>query len=170
MPDPDSKIRRQSQSSSLRPSELSISFSETDEILNPDLDGTLVTWEDYEKMRCQLAHVCTGFGSIGPGFFDDSLDAHTTKDPDYWIVDDQYNDQDKFVFANVQRRPKINSEWIQQVAAMLASNDSWAVSVGFDDGFFVVYADRIVAGGEMFRGCSTLQSLVDAARITDTWD
>ena len=81
-----------------------------------------------------------------------------------------YNDDDKFMYVAVESRPGFTVDWIQEVAKMLESTDGWAVSVGFDDGFCIVYTDRVVVGGEMFRGCTSAADVVSAAHETDTWD
>ena len=145
-------------------------FSETDLIYNLDADGRDICRDEYDDMRGRPALVCSQFGSVKALLvYDSSEEEGTPYYPLYHIVDDHYSN-DKFVYVGIEYESGFTTEWIQEVARMLASTDGWAVSVGFDDGFCIVYADRVVVGGDMFRSCSSLHEVVSSAHETDTWD
>ncbi len=55
--------------------------------------------------------------------------------------------------------------WLSELMSALRDHDGWGISVGVDKGHMLLFSDRIMVTGEVFKDCHSLDSVVLAARL-----
>lgn len=96
-----------------------------------------------------------------------SLDDWTSgdRDPiDYFVIDDQYNDE-RYVYVEVVRPAAFTEAWLRDLMRTLARQPGWGAGlVSFRKGYVLVFADRIIVTGKPFAKCRDLTDVVRQGR------
>jgi hypothetical protein len=127
----------------------------------------LFTTKDFYDFRNHVLRVLRRFGSAGPiGEADLSIEAddepsfskETVKDPDFFVVDDIYNDHDRL--SIVECNPAhINADLINSLSEMMRNFPGWWVSFSLGDSGLFVSSEAVLLGGRRFWDCRSVQEL-----------
>jgi hypothetical protein len=126
----------------------------------------LFTSKDFYNFRNHVLRVLRRFGSAGPmgeadlfieaddeGFFKE-----TVEDPDFFMVDDIYNDYDRL--STVECNPDhINADLINSLREMTRNFPGWWVSFSLGDSGLFVSSEAVLLGGRRFWDCNSEQEL-----------
>ena len=148
----------------------------TDErIPNPAPGGNLA-WQEYQTARNVLLRCCLRFGTVGPMLecpitdaaeppFEDWAVATPSCDCDYYLIDDQWNDE-KYIYIEFCRAAAFTQQWVEAIARTLVSLPGWGVGLGasFQGGYVLIFEGRIMVTGPSFAGCCDLPSVVKAGQ------
>ena len=84
-----------------------------------------------------------------------SFDPAVVQEPDFFVVDDMYNEHDKI--SPVECSPaKIDAVVVESLAAMMRSFPGWRVHFALGDSGLVVSADAVLVGGRRFWDCGSI--------------
>jgi hypothetical protein len=126
----------------------------------------LFTRKDFYNFRNHVLRVLRRFGSAGPmgeadlyiEADDESFFKETVEDPDFFVVDDIYNDYDRL--STVECNPDlINADLINSLNEMTRNFPGWWVSFSLGDSGLFVSSAAVLLGGRRFWGCNSLQEL-----------
>jgi len=150
---------------------LAVEHFRTKRIPNPSPSGEL-PWGLYQTVRNCLVRTCRRHGPTGPlGEFPLETDSHDISDWGrgddkhmYWIVDDQYNDE-MYLYLEFVDASACSPQWLQDVTAALRSFPGWGIGVnGLPKGYLLIFANRLLVKGPLFRGCRDAANVIDAIR------
>lgn len=106
--------------------------------------------ERFWKIRDWLRIATAWHGIVGP---DD--EPPRRKHVDYWLVEDQYNDE-RYHFMEVHTPAAATPGWLADVVRVLAAYPGWGVGVtGLHRSFLLIFGDRLLVKGAAFRRCAT---------------
>jgi hypothetical protein len=138
----------------------------------PDVDygqPALITWKDFYNFRNHVLRVLRRFGSAGPiGEADLSIETgdepsfsdETVNDPDFFVVDDMYNDHDRL--SIVECNPShITADLISSLSEMTRDFPGWWVSFSLGDSGLFVTSKTVLLGGRRFWDCRSAQEIGD---------
>ena len=137
-----------------------------------------VTCRKFYGVRNDSLAVLRRYGSVGPiGEFslekdceplelgDPALGA-TASDPMFFVVDDWYNERDRF--HRVEAEPHaIQRGLIGAVMAMLKENGGWEVYFALTEGGLLVSEDKVEFEGAGFEGCLSLGDIEDRCVVAN---
>jgi hypothetical protein len=148
-----------------------IEYYSTDRI--PDPDGN-ATGLDFHETRNAIVRACRRHGPTGPfGVLDldradgkrDLFDIWERGDPDavYYVVDDQYNSE-RYQYVECDA-DYLTDAWILDLMASLVNTPSWGVGICcIPMAYVLIFADRIMVTGEIFKNVNDLATLTERAR------
>ncbi len=135
-----------------------------------------VTWQQYYGTRNLLVDVCRRHGTTGPlgrlTITDEEEEGDDWEFGDddcrYFIINDMYNTEDRYVYMELIDSTAVTRGWLDDVCAMLADTGGWAVGVHIvEDGYMLIFADRLMVTGPRFAGCQTVDDAVRSLQRTD---
>lgn len=86
-------------------------------------------------------------------------------DPDYFILDDQLNDE-RYVYVEVQKKRAMTARWIADVEAALRQMPGWGVCLtGMPNAYAIVFPRLLLVTGAQLKSTRDLNSTV--ARMAD---
>lgn len=126
----------------------------------------LFTSKDFYNFRNHVLRVLRLFGSAGPmGEADLSIEAgdegffkETVEDPDFFVVDDIYNDHDRLSIVECDPA-HINSGLINSLTEMTGNFPGWWVSFSLGDSGLFISSEAVLLGGRRFWDCKSVQEL-----------
>jgi hypothetical protein len=126
----------------------------------------LFTNKDFYNFRNHVLRVLRRFGSAGPmGEADLSIEAddegffkETVEDPDFFVVDDIYNDHDRLSIVECDPA-HINAGLINSLTEMTRNFPGWWVSFSLGDSGLFVSSGAVLLGGRRFWDCNSVQEL-----------
>jgi len=131
-----------------------------------------VTCREFYGVRNELLAVLRNYGSVGPmGEFLLEGDCDflqkgeaglgpTESDPTFFVVDDWYNEKDRF--HRVEAEPQaIRPGLLRDVMAFLRLREGWEVYFAVVKGGLLVSADAVQYEGNGFEGCESLEDVED---------
>lgn len=152
---------------------ISVEHYKADRIPNYAPSGC-VTFHEYHTVRNAMVQVMRAHGSVGPlGIlplgkpdFDLVLDWESgDTDPTYYILDDQMNDTELYLYMYFCDNAGCTDAWLSDVAAELAKFDNWGIGVnGLEDGYALIFSNRLLVTGAMFKHCFDSASITYAIR------
>jgi hypothetical protein len=153
--------------------DLQIIHYDEDRIPNPLPGG--VSWRLYHTVRNAVVRACRTHGPTGPrgclptGAPDwDKAEAKWGKgdrDPVFWVVDDQYNEKEAYLYLEILRPRSFSKEWLADVVQALRQFPGWGIGVSnIRGGYVLIFRDRIMVQGHVFRDCQTPGSVLACAR------
>lgn len=111
----------------------------------------LFTRKDFYNFRNHVLRVLRRFGSAGPS-------KETVEDPDFFVVEDIYNDHDRL--SVVECNPvHINADLINSLSEMTRNFPGWWVSFSLGDSGLFVSSESVLLGGRRFWDCSSVREL-----------
>ncbi len=129
----------------------------------------LFTWKEFYNFRNHVLQVLRDFGSAGPlGEADLSVDWDqgpsfsdaVVENPDFFIVDDMYNEHDRL--SVVECQPKyIGSALIESLSIMARDFPGWRISFSLGDSGMQVSSDAIFVDGRRFWDCTSVEEIAD---------
>jgi len=147
----------------------------SERIPNPSPFGE-VSQQMFHTVRNDLVRTCRKHGPTGPmglfpvgRSFEDAgefLAAWESGDanPAYFVIDDQYNDE-LYQYVEVCGTAHFTTEWIEELTASLAKWPGWGIGiVNINQGYLLVFADRLMVQGPCFAEADDLASIVAAAK------
>lgn len=112
--------------------------------------------EVFYAVREEIIEVCARHG---PTWDQPGVDSSNC---DYWVVDDQYNDE-RYQYLEVKSRA-FTKAWLLDLMAKLVSLPHWGVGITVPKGYVIVFADRVmVAAGPTFDGVRNLNDVIQRA-------
>jgi hypothetical protein len=130
-----------------------------------------ITWKDFYGFRNEVLGVLRRFGTAGP-MGEVNLSAQVQEDdgpefdrlivddPDFFVVDDMYNEHDKL--SLVECGPQnIKAELILSLSAMAANYPGWWVIFSMGDSGLRISADTLLLGGRRFWDCDTVEMVAE---------
>lgn len=118
-----------------------------------------LTYDDFLDVRIDLRTACDRHGDTRPD------GANPTRDCVFFLVDDFYNDWERYQYLEICKASGMTREWLVDVIAVLRAHDGWRVGVGgLAEGYAIVFADKIMVTGEVFRTCVTMDEFIDTAQ------
>jgi hypothetical protein len=144
-----------------------------DRVPNPYPGGEL-PWHVFHTVRNAVVRACRQFGPVGPLGecpIDQGRDGPDLRawergdaDPAYFIVDDQPN-HERYVYAELYGDDPFNPEWLAGVVIALRDFSGWGLGVSnIPDAYVLIFGDRLLVKGPIFRGCHDALDVVEAAR------
>lgn len=135
----------------------------------------IISIQQFHAVRNAVLRVCRRFGTVGPvGEFQPSLDEDgvyeaaegpiADYDPDFFVIDEMWNDVDKYIRVEPNGY-HINLDLLTQTAQILKEHSEWAVGFGFEDGYLLVFAEKLMVKGERFRKCHDFASVAAACGL-----
>ena len=135
-----------------------------------------VTWQDFQSTRNSVLEALRPFGTVGPlGTAQITSDAEgpprpwpvETADPEFFVVDDMWNDWDRVVTVETEHPQLITLPLMHRLRSVLASDrPDWAVGLAIENGYVLLTATKIQVKGEVFRSCRVAGDIVDALAKT----
>jgi hypothetical protein len=123
-----------------------------------DRPGGPATGDQFDALWEALVETC---GRHGAAERDADVDFG---DLDYWVVDDQYNDE-RYQYIEVCKPRGMTLAWLRDVMATLKRYPHWGAGiVGLGEGYMLVFADRLMVTGPRFEGATTFDGVVACAR------
>ncbi len=82
----------------------------------------------------------------------------TSDEPDFFVVDDQYNDTDRD--HRVESGPKnLKPGLLKALTTMLTDTNKWMIYLAVQSGGLAIRSDRIEYSGDLFEGCKTIADI-----------
>jgi hypothetical protein len=166
-----------------RISKLIVKRYRAERIANPCPSGD-VSFNLFHTVRNAVVRACQRHGTVGPlGVFrfwrrdrplkdwraqfravwEDGAD-----DPDFWVIDDQYNSLELYQYMELSNPLACTVKWLESLTAALRRFPGWGVGVACSpNGYVLVFSDRVMINGLMFRKCKSARDVVDAIRIAN---
>lgn len=140
-----------------------------------DCDGDAsvpcVTWQQYYGFRNAILKALRPLGSVGPMgecLIADEGDGPPgpwpveCDEPDFFVVDDWYNDWEFFIRIETHSR-RISKEFIHALVSVLSAMPRrWAAGIDVGDGYLLLYADRLMTDGPRFEHCDSMGDVIAA--------
>jgi hypothetical protein len=118
-------------------------------------------------MRDDFVAVCREHGPTGP---EDRSAGIGSDDLVYFVIEDQRNDE-RYQYVEVNRPQGMTEDWLLDVAAFLREWRHWGVGVcNIPEGYFLIFADRLLVTGKPFKRCRTVAQAVAQARANLSLD
>ncbi len=147
---------------------LAIEYFSGDRVRNSG--DALISFERYQAVRNAIVRVCRRHAPTGPvgeyGVGDSGSEWEVGDEGYvYCVIDDQYNDEDKYLIIEVYSPKYLSEQWLADIVKALASTDGWGVVLrNLSDGLVLVFANKLMVAGEVFRSCDSVAMVLDAAR------
>jgi hypothetical protein len=125
------------------------------------------TWKEYYDFRNHVVCVLRQYGSVGPtGLIDlraseddDLVFEHgDSDDPDYFVVDDMYNEHDRITLVESDTR-HISVALIEALVGNGEAFPGWRVQLSLGDAGLHVFGDKVVAAGRRFWDCTSVDEV-----------
>jgi hypothetical protein len=118
-----------------------------------------LTYENFLDVRLDLRAACDRHGATGP-------DSNTpARDRVFFLVDDFYNDWERYQYVEICKASGMTRRWLVDVMAVLREHVGWRLGIGgLAEGYAIVFADRIMVTGEVFRACVTMDQFISTAQ------
>jgi hypothetical protein len=124
----------------------------------------LFTWREFYNFRNHVIRLLRAFGTAGPmgevnlsNSEEDELSfsPEIVKNPDFFVVDDMYNEHDKI--SRVECLPaNLDAVIIESLSSMMRMFPGWHVSFGLGDSGMVVTSEAVLIGGRRFWDCESI--------------
>jgi hypothetical protein len=86
-------------------------------------------------------------------------------DPKYYIIDDQYNGVDRYLYAELHGDDPFNPEWLASVAATLREYPGWGLCINhIPDSYVIIFGKRLMVHGRILSRCKTATEVVEKVR------
>ena len=130
-----------------------------------------VTWQEFHTMRNSVLQSLRPFGTVGPmgeapitqepegppGSWD--VEAN---DPQYFVVDDQYNNTSRYHYVEVQNLEALSLPVLRSLWETISQNPTWSIGIGIPQTCYIyLQFTHIWMRGAVFQSCRSLQSLSD---------
>src|SRR5688572_22772668 len=116
-----------------------------------------VPWQVYHRVRNSVVGCCRKFGTVGAMLEIDITDDEDPGlgewpvgdgDPDFFVVDDQYNDWDALVYVEIGYEVPFG-EWLRALMRTLRRHRGWGVGINSHVGalrraYVIAFADRLM--------------------------
>lgn len=117
-----------------------------------------ISYDKFYDVRYDVVKACGEHGTTLP----DGVNA--AEDPVYFIVDNWYNDWERYQYLEVCKPPGLTRDWLDALMVVLRKHDGWRVGVGgLGDGYAVIFSDKIMVTGDAFRECDSLDQFMEIA-------
>lgn len=135
-----------------------------------------VTWQQYHTVRNALLEALRSIGKVGPMGVASITDApdgppdpwHVENDdPDFLVLDDMWNDWERFVKIELKRPVLLTDRVVWAVWTVLATYPSWAVGIASEVGYLYISGGRASVKGSAFSRCRALGDVFEAASRSD---
>src|SRR5271163_4199491 len=136
----------------------------------------LFTWKDFYNFRNHVLRVLRRFGSAGPMAEVDlsvdiedapSFSAESVNEPDFFVVDDMYNEHDRLSIVECDPR-HIRADLINSLNEMTRSFPGWWISFSLGDSGLLATSEAVLLGGRRFWDCRSVQEIGDrCSRLVD---
>jgi Leucine-rich repeat (LRR) protein len=114
--------------------------------------------DQFWEVREAINDVCRNHGSVG----DDHV--NLADEYDYWVVDDQYNDE-RYQYVEIIQPEAMTEAWLMDLMAALRQQPHWGVGINnIGEGYILVFGDHLMVTGPVFNGCTTIDDLVERAQ------
>jgi len=127
----------------------------------------LFSWREYYCFRNELLRVLQPYGTVGPmgelPIFDDWETSNEaweagTRNPDFFVVDDMYNQYDRW--NRVEASPWfVTTRLLHDLVALVQRWPGWCVYLALTKGGLTVLEDRILYEGELFADARSVDEL-----------
>lgn len=130
-----------------------------------------VTWREFYECRNSIVRALAAFGTVGPSGTIDTTDEEadwretdisSVTDPDYFVVEDRYDDHQRWHRVETDRT-KLTASMIEGVASALMPFPGWFADVAVGDSKVMISADRVIPFGRRFWDCESVEALADQA-------
>ena len=149
-----------------------IEYYTAERIPNPNPSGRM-SWQQYHIVRNSVVSCCRRFGRTGPlgelRITDekqpalDDWERGDNEPLDYWVVDDQYNDE-RYLYLYAMHSAAFTEDWLRALMTTLSRWVGWGAGMQLRDSYLLVFADRLMVTGTCFRGCCDISDLVARAQ------
>jgi hypothetical protein len=139
-----------------------------------DPNNSCVTWQEYHGFRNRILRALRNYGTVGPmgeaRITEDetgppepwSVECH---DPDFFVVDDWYNDWSFWAKVETQARNVSLAVMESLVAVLREMPVNWAIGISIPRrGYILLFADRFMVDGPLLKGDSDLADVVLSCR------
>jgi hypothetical protein len=152
--------------------DLKVSHFATNRVPNPYPGGQL-PWQVYHTVRNAMVRTCRRFGPTGPlgecaiiegrECLDVNCWEHGDPSPIYYIIDDQYNDE-QYLYAELVGEEAFNAAWLAAITATLREHKGWGIGIrSFPDSYILIFGNRLMVNGKLSR-CKTATEVIAKAR------
>jgi hypothetical protein len=129
---------------------------DAERVPNPNPRGA-TQWRTFAKVRTALVDVCRKFGVTGP---DDTSYPYTC---DFYVVDDQYNDE-LYQYFEVYNREVLTAKWLEEMMAALRRFPGWGAGLkNLRFAYLLIFGRKLMVTGCPFAGCDDVHSVAVAA-------
>lgn len=123
-------------------------------------DGVCQNDVNWLGLQEDLLNTLEKHGLTGP---DDPADQ-----PQFYLVDDRYNDE-RYHYVEVFDGTVLTLNWLRDMVNTLKAYHGWGVGMNLGQGYWLVFADRLLVKGNAFRRCKDAVSAVGAAQKAVRW-
>lgn len=117
-----------------------------------------ISYDKFYDVRYDVVKACGEHGTTLP----DGTNA--AEDPVYFIVDNWYNDWERYQYLEVCKPSGLTRTWLAALMKVLRKHDGWRIGVGgLGDGYAVVFSDKIMVTGDAFRQCNSVDQFMKIA-------
>lgn len=88
--------------------------------------------------------------------------------PQFYLVDDRYNDE-RYHYVEVCDGSVLTLNWLRDMVKTLKNYSGWGVGVNLGQGYWLLFADRLLVKGKAFRRCKDAASAVRAGQKAVRW-
>jgi hypothetical protein len=148
-----------------------------DKSLLPSMVTTegVVTWQEFYSTRNSILSAVRPFGTVGPmGEAPITADesgpprswAVETREPEYFVVDDQLNEISRYHYVEVSNSQSIVYEVIQALWEVIRTNPRWSIGVGIQGkAYILLNKEAVWISGACVEGCRSLDDIVKACQL-----
>lgn len=138
---------------------MSIVHFDDEFVENPSPPG--MPFKEFTRIHNDLVAEFTKFGRVGGG----GVGLVEGGAQFYLIWGDFYGLDHRYVYMEVPDASVFTEEWLRAAAAVLRRHPGWGIGVqNFNEGYVLVFADRVMIKGEPFESCRTLAEIAKVAQ------
>ena len=158
---------------------LAIVHYDVDRVSNKDPSGA-VSWQQYHTVRNAVVEMSRHHGPTGPlglrRILPDDQEAKLPWDSKKWdaidsegncayyVIVDQYNSTERYIYVEITKREYLHAKWLTDLAATLARFEGWGAGItNIENGYMLVFADKLLVTGRPFEGLNDFESIAKAA-------
>jgi hypothetical protein len=144
---------------------------------NPYPGGEL-PWQVYHTVRNAIVRACRKHGPTGPmgevritagadSVGDQRIEDPESwepgdRDPTYYIIDDQYNDE-RYLYTELYGDDPFNAGWLLSVTAVLQQYKGWGLGINnIPDSYVLIFGRRLMVKGRQLARCRSALEVVQA--------
>lgn len=153
---------------------IKIEYYSANRIPDEKSEHQFISWQLYNQVRNDVVRFCRLFGEIGPmgeAVITNEIDGpndwerDASSDPDFFIVDDQYNDCERYVYVE-PKSEKISEDWLLGLMGVLKRWPGWGAGIGVDkEAYILIFAEKIMITGLMLEKCKSIDEIVKICQI-----
>ncbi|MDX1962912.1 MAG: hypothetical protein SFX18_07155 [Pirellulales bacterium] len=143
-----------------------------------DYPGGKLPWQTYHTVRNALVQTCRRFGPTGSlgvvkiawdvkdvylmAMQDKNFWEHGDKNPMYYLLEDQYNNE-QYCYIELYGDNPFNADWLIAITETLREFDGWGLGVNnIPDSYVLIYGKGLMVKGNLAK-CKSAHQVVERA-------